>query len=678
MTQCVPVDFTTSRSLHFEPIERSGNQLMEIRKSSEDIVLDTRTPPRVRAQTKKKEKDDHMEFSHAGVAIPVDEDSIKLEETTKKLNFHKIQRPTTNSGISTWILLSGDSSSTTPKALNVSDTEDKKIIEISGTKILKPVFKKRTTTSRPTTHSTTPKIKVMKEASSKRPKPPALVKIKASTLNNAKKRNDTKTIGTSIKEVTDHPTEKTKVTLFSRLSNIKTTTVASEKSSVETSTPRIDDKSSTAIFSTTNKNSITDSKDLTLEAKGGETNITELPTDNKKKKNKTKKNKNKSRRRKPQDKSSNSTSTKVPKSKNQLKEKPLGTQIYNYLSREMMPTLGVGLVGLMVTAGLASYFLYPFGAARRIYEVDRKDKEGTYHYNDLYSGGIAEEEALGKVIAGMPLDKLQSSMFNIQTTRKPVVHQQNSYYAPQQTFANHHIHQKHHIPQNTKYYHSYNNGMHQNNEKVMNQNSQIGMHQKTQNGMLQGTVENVPLGPTKESYLVNSYSKDSYQLVDYKKNELNTDKEPELNMDKKFVVGNAPKGTIEEITPAAVPEHGPRMLKLKRRKREADEMENDINNDLEIKETFTVISDVAEKITTVQNNFDTSTTDSPIPTTNKNTTDSLDNKVHSVVELIKDIFHLKINLGLELVKNATRSISSYIEKVQSKLNRNYRTSQKFF
>ncbi|XP_044747736.1 probable serine/threonine-protein kinase MARK-A isoform X2 [Coccinella septempunctata] len=652
MAQCVPLDFTTSRSLHFEPAERPGNQLMEIRKSSDDLVLDTRTPPKVRAQTKKKEKDDNIEYSHAGVAIPVDEDSLKLEETTKKLNFYKVQRPTTNSGISTWILLSGDASSTTPKVINTNDTEDTKIIEVnSGTKIVKPVFKKRTTTSRPT-QTTTAQIKAVTENSSRKQKPTPLVKIKASTLNNAKKKNDTKTIGTSIKEVTQHPTEKTKVTLFNRLSSIKTTT---EKSNIESSTSKNVDKT-TAVAPTSDKNEVSDSQHLTLEGKEGDANITEEATNNKKKKNKTKKNKNKNRRKKPQEKTSNSTTTKVTKNKKQVKEKPIGTQIYNYLSREMMPTLGVGLVGLMVTAGLASYFLYPFGAARRIYEVDRKDKEGAYYYNDIYSGGIAEEEAFGKVIAGMPLEKLQSSMYSsTQTTRRPVEHKQKNYYPSQQNFANH---QNHHVSQNTKNYHRQQN---------------FNNHHNKQNGMVQGTVESVPVGSNKDSYLVNSYSKDSYQL-NYKNNEVDSTKDHE----QKFVVGNAPKGSVEEITPVAVPEHGPRMLKIRRRRRDVDvdDMENDIYSDKEVRETSPVTEEITEKVTTSENKVHFSTTEIPTTTTIKNTTEPLENKVHSVVELIKDIFHLKINLGLELVKNATRSISNYIEKVQTKLDRHYRTSHR--
>lgn len=81
-------------------------------------------------------------------------------------------------------------------------------------------------------------------------------------------------------------------------------------------------------------------------------------------------------------------------------QKPIGTQIYNFISREVMPSVGVmSLVGLGL--GLASYFLYPFGGVvtRRNYDV-----EPNYKYNiDEYGGnyGLSEEEVLSKVYSGM-------------------------------------------------------------------------------------------------------------------------------------------------------------------------------------------------------------------------------------------------------------------------------------
>lgn len=80
--------------------------------------------------------------------------------------------------------------------------------------------------------------------------------------------------------------------------------------------------------------------------------------------------------------------------------KTISTQIYNFLSREVMPSFGVmSLVGLGL--GLASYFLYPFGGTitRRNYET-----EPNYKYNlDEYGGsyGQSEEEVLSKVLQGM-------------------------------------------------------------------------------------------------------------------------------------------------------------------------------------------------------------------------------------------------------------------------------------
>ncbi|XP_046750298.1 uncharacterized protein LOC124413621 [Diprion similis] len=88
------------------------------------------------------------------------------------------------------------------------------------------------------------------------------------------------------------------------------------------------------------------------------------------------------------------------KTKKKQVEKPIGTQIYNYLSREIMPSFGVvSLVGLGL--GLASYFLYPFGGgiARRNYEVEPNYKYNLGEYGGNY--GQSEEEVFSKVLQGM-------------------------------------------------------------------------------------------------------------------------------------------------------------------------------------------------------------------------------------------------------------------------------------
>ncbi|KAF7992431.1 hypothetical protein HCN44_001756 [Aphidius gifuensis] len=93
------------------------------------------------------------------------------------------------------------------------------------------------------------------------------------------------------------------------------------------------------------------------------------------------------------------------KNKKKQVAKPFGTQIYNYLSKEVMPSFGVmSLVGLGL--GLASYFLYPFGGviARRNDIVHQNYKYTNNNNNmDEYSGnfGQNEEEIFSKVLQGM-------------------------------------------------------------------------------------------------------------------------------------------------------------------------------------------------------------------------------------------------------------------------------------
>lgn len=88
------------------------------------------------------------------------------------------------------------------------------------------------------------------------------------------------------------------------------------------------------------------------------------------------------------------------KTKKKQPQKGISTQIYNFLSREVMPSFGVmSLVGLGL--GLASYFLYPFGGTitRRNYEVEPNYKYNLEDYDNNY--GQSEEEVLSKVFQGM-------------------------------------------------------------------------------------------------------------------------------------------------------------------------------------------------------------------------------------------------------------------------------------
>lgn len=113
-------------------------------------------------------------------------------------------------------------------------------------------------------------------------------------------------------------------------------------------------------------------------------------------------------KRKPNKKNKTTSITKTP---TKLKEKPISSTIYSYLSREVMPTVGVGLMGLVLTAGIASYLFGPLGALRRSYDdaSDRQDNVDSIYSvnseeyaNEGTDNGQNEEEIFGKFLAGMP------------------------------------------------------------------------------------------------------------------------------------------------------------------------------------------------------------------------------------------------------------------------------------
>lgn len=567
---------------------------MESNKTS-DVVLDTRTPPKVKEQQKEKES---LEHSHAGIAVPIDEDSITLEEPTKKLNFYKIAKPTTNSGLSTWILLSGQTPPSVQSTTKIEKTTERvnyTLVTDTPNRIVKPIFKKRTTT---TTTTAKPKSTTTISSTSSTTTTTAEVeittklnKVKASVLHNAKKNT------TLIPVKTITTTEQTTTKLTTTENTLKIANVTNN---------------------ITNVNEL-DSNSLPLEAKDNEIELTTTAVDVKKtRRPTTKRKKNKNRRRKPAtEKTSNST-------KIGHKEKPIGTQIYNYLSREVVPTIGVGLVGLMVTAGLASYFLYPFAAARRNYDIDRKDKEGTYHYTDEYeSGGIAEEEAIGKVIAGM------------QTTAN-----YNNYrnYNPKSTYPN-----------------------------VRN------IHQSPSDGfqVTPNTIYN-------DNYDYNNkYQTETYQNSKYSNDVIEQSKETSYSVDdKKFVVGNVPKEVYQEVTPVTVPEHGPRSLRLRKR-READDLENDVFSDTNFarlsSSTTTSVDDLIKPSSITSDVLHSEITTGTSVTSS--TTIKAELAPHkSFVNLLKDLFHMKVSLGLQLLQNATESVARYLTRVQKRLDDHYRST----
>uniref|UniRef100_A0AAR5PKV5 Uncharacterized protein n=1 Tax=Dendroctonus ponderosae TaxID=77166 RepID=A0AAR5PKV5_DENPD len=448
---------TTSTRPRSSDTDNAINHIPDINSSTLNI-LDVRTPPKVQSQIKDKLSSKYsIEASHAGVAIPIDEDVV-MEESTKRANFYKLDRPTTASGgLSTWILLSGHSSSTTPSPATKKPSLKPEINETLSekpTKLSKPVFKQRSTTLKPVTttskKTTTVRVNTFSpSAKTTTRKPAKLTKVKASllqSLTNPKANNAT---------TTAKPAKHASTTLKSVTMREVTTTLTTTQLSAS----------------------------LPLEAKEDDST---LPSTKASKKKTQKKKKNKTRKRKP------SKSSKEGNNKLKEVESP-GTQLYSYLRSEIIPvTVGVSLVGLLVTAGLASYYLQPFAALRRSDPIDRKDTAGSYYYQDDYTNAMPEEEAIGKVIAGMPENVLQE---NTATTYKQPT-SRNAY------------------QQNVRY-------------RQVDRRSQIFMNPY-------GSVEDVKLHDR--------------PAVSY-------------NEDNKFVGGSAQTEEMPEVTPAVVPEHGPRNLK---------------------------------------------------------------------------------------------------------------------
>lgn len=646
---------------------------MDLNITSSDMVLDTRTPPRVRQQQQQKREkmEEVIENSHAGVAIPIDEESIMLEEE-KKMHFYKVDRPTTDSGLSTWILLSGHTSSPTSTAKvsrkpSIKNNQNMTIVITENNKI-KPLFKKKLPTSTSTTTTTTT--------------------VKPSPITTAKALTTKKTLTTTLKKVTAPiyntktspkpekatPTKLTKIkasllnnsTLIKKKQSSTTTTLKPSTSALKFATS----STNTATKSTTEKSieliKVSDSNtlqsnNLPLEAKDDEIDIdtgATTPVNSKKTRRPTnKRKKNKNRRKRP---SAEKTDVSSNNTKVSTKEKPIGTQIYNYLSREVMPTVGVGLVGLMVTAGLASYFLYPFGALRRSYDVDRKDKDNSYYYRNEYNGGIAEEEAIGKVIAGMPTF---SNYNNYKTNPISNVLNSNVRYRHSQQPTSSAATSYNHQPSN----------VYKNHQTSM---ESVKFNNKGKNEEI--VVQNMYV--PQETYS-NLYTKD-----------VMTD-----NKDK-FVVGNVPKEYLEEVTPVAVPEHGPRSMKFKtRRRRQIDYNENDVfsneitslnYNDVSTTkyatdvpkyspdstqylpdslDTTNNLSESTEKLPENNETFSEATsTKSPTTTEKYNTTTPVTQK-QTFLELFRDVLHLKIKMGLELLQNTTQTLSRYISRIQKRV-----------
>lgn len=496
------------------------------------------------------------EKRHLGIAVPITMDEIEHEmvsQSTPRIT------STSKEGISTWILLSA-TNPTMPPDIYRSGNENKKVDKIAKVRdnskapnktTMKPQNNKNKTKPKPTTpvpnENNESNVDGNKNKFEKLPEP---VPIAQTPILKPKRKPTTTTTTTT---TTQQPFEEEIITEIIDANLISTTTT-------ETPVPFLVLEPKDADF------------DLPQDRSPGKP-ATKKPKRNHNKNKK--KNSNKPNKTVEIDDLKNSTKTAIKK-----KENPLGTKIYNYLSREVMPTVGVGLLGLVVTAGLAGYFLGPLGALRRSYDVaDRKD-DLYYYNNEEYAGtdGQSEEEVFGKVIAGMPLNTNYRNNVRYNAQRPNYFHQnQNPTKYPQQysnrhrNAANHQFQQQQHPAQQLSYssYHPSNTQNHAANyhhhvapaaQNIVSQKSISNPIFSIQPSMTTTTATSTVTTMPPATVVQDIPNKDSDALP----TDFIEDNPNELKKRTQFVVGSVlPDTNVMDMnndpdTTVLIPEHGPR------------------------------------------------------------------------------------------------------------------------
>lgn len=389
--------------------------------------------PSLPAETSKAINHLELDHGHAGVAEPLTWHQLENEMSFVDQNIR--DSSTSKDGISTWILLSGSEKqqpSPTPASTIIVGQVDKievkepstdrhnyRFEEIHQDKIVKPNKTHRhqpekkskptillaTTTTAATTTKKSGILQATDFASETK-----IVQRRKNPLNRQNKRKVTIATTSSISTTNETP--------------IFTTNKMEEETNIEL---KMDDKELAPAPITTTPIPL-----IVLEPKDAEFDI---PQDRSPATKNPKRTTTKIKRKNPI--KSNKGQTVVSKLPiNKLKEKPISTKIYNYLSREVMPTVGVGIMGLVVTAGLASYFFGPLTALRRSYEdaLDRQDNvDNIYSINseeyasDSTDNGQNEEEIFGKFIAGMPANNVPKYVKYFKPEQQTPYHNNHQY-----------------------------------------------------------------------------------------------------------------------------------------------------------------------------------------------------------------------------------------------------------
>ncbi|XP_058452723.1 mucin-2-like [Malaya genurostris] len=598
---------------------------------------------------------------------PVEQGSIKLQTTTPK------------EGLSTWVLLSGSNS--------VTSTESKKEI-VNTTK--KPYT---STTRRPATTSgrkpvTTPRRRTTTNTRStpiiseeKKEKINKFInRIKASSLEGIKPKVDNSTL------ITKKP--KKPIATTSTTTTPATTTTTTTTSTTTELTLTESSLGSTSSDERPDDNALETSTFLILEPKDA---LFDLPED---------RSPTKVAKKKPIRKNGTATkkknSKKKPEEKDALgkpgdkgkptKSKPMTTQIMNFLSREVMPTVGVGLVGLVITAGLASYFLgSPLTAAlRRSDETNRKDDVYFSNYEDYATtDGQNEEEVFGKLIAGMPERSYYRNNIRRRISQPARTGHQYGNYHVQSYSANKYPH----INYRNRPAYAGTPEMY----AMYNRNAQAKSHNEFYYNTppsYQTKMSSPAFTPTESPvYTTTSTTQTPLTSADPVSASVEgmddpEESEPEMlpnpaaytaehrpEHHAQYVVGSVyhqDNSMLDIITSAPVPEHGPR-----RRKRDlsVEQTENDHDNEISGSEEQKPISSINSAMATSSEGADLNGSNAvteedkiaivePLPADERPITWS---------ELIRNTVEMKMVMGIKLLQQVTSQFQRYLNGVQNRV-----------
>ncbi|KAK9511704.1 hypothetical protein O3M35_000312 [Rhynocoris fuscipes] len=398
-----------------ESLKMVTKQLLQAPSATDMVATDVRTPPKVKSQVK-GEITDFVPIGK-GEAHPVVIDDTSAYEIITSAP-PKPSTPPSAAGLSTWILLTNGEQSTmaTKKKVTTQTTIDPKKKLVSTTTTMPDKSNKKTEeikVGKPGIVKPVPAP--VKKANITREEPPP--KASPLILQDSKFRNRTPVVVGRIPAIdkNDNSNDIKKVTTTPVPPATANTTTLATPTTVVTKkkTSPLSTKHTFDIVPTTSLLLETDTVETTEETSTTEpttttTKRTRRPSNKKKKKNKN-------RRRRPSKPDSDAAESKIEDNAMASKietSRPISTRIYNYLAREVMPSVGVGIVGLVLTAGLAGLFLYPFGGgvARRNYDKGPNPLSDShmYYYNSYsphqeteLNNVQPEEKVFGQVLSSM-------------------------------------------------------------------------------------------------------------------------------------------------------------------------------------------------------------------------------------------------------------------------------------